>query len=251
MCRFLAITGNYLDDFPGIFKSLQDVAEYDRLFYDIYGKEMDPNHPDGWGYVNFSGDTIDLKKFADPVFKSSQPSIKNGDLIIHARKASKGQPLGALNAHPFSRSFRNSEMFMVHNGGVKKELLGVRMIEADTHTDTETFLYFIKDRGDTVKSLKEALAAVEHKNLMSGSLNLAILNVDRNGRSRMFAYSDYSRENEYIKLYFVKTKKWAGIFSSSIMHSKFFPPFDEKYVLKTKVLYEFNTEGIEEACISK
>lgn len=247
MCRFLGMDGSYGADFQSIFRSIQDVAEYDKLFYNIYGKEMDPNHPDGWGYVNFNGQLIDFKKFANPIYKSNQPSVENGKIIIHARKASKGQPLGALNAHPFHRSLKNSEIFMVHNGGVKKELLGVRVIEAETHTDTETFLYYIRDRGDIVKSLKEALMAVEHKNLMSGSLNLAILNIDRDGRSRMFAYSDYSKESDFIKLFFVKNDKWGGVFSSSIIQSKFFPPFDSKELLRTRVLYEFNSEGIQES----
>ncbi len=246
MCRLLAVSGDFSEDFFKIFKSIQDAASFDKHLKELYGNEINPNHPDGWGFVNFNGELINYQKFRDPIYEASPPSIRNGNIMIHARKASKGQPLGALNAHPFHRSFKNSEIFMVHNGGVKKELLKVKEINAETHTDTETFLFSIKDKGEIVQSLKEALRMVDYKQLMSGALNLAIMNIDRSGISRMFAYSDYSKESEYIKLYFVKSERWAGIFSSTVVESKFFPSHDGKEVIKRKQLYEIGKNGIME-----
>jgi predicted glutamine amidotransferase len=246
MCRLMAISGDFSDVFENLFKSIQDAATYDKYLKELYGDEISPNHPDGWGFVNFNGELINFEKYRDPIYEASPPSIKNGSLMIHARKASKGQPLGALNAHPFHRSLKNSEIFMVHNGGVKKELLKVKDIEVETHTDTETFLFSIRDKGEIVQSLKDALKMVDHKELMSGALNLAIMDIDRKGISRMFAYSDYSKESEYIKLYYVESKKWKGIFSSTITESVNFPDYDSRQILKRKQLYELSPSGLNE-----
>lgn len=246
MCRLLAVTGDFSDVFGNLFRSIQDAATYDKHLKELYRDEINPNHPDGWGFVNFNGEEINFEKFRDPIYEASPPSVKNGNLMIHARKASKGQPLGALNAHPFHRSLKNSEIFMVHNGGVKKELLKVKEIEIGTHTDTETFLFSIRDRGEIVQSLRDALKMVDHKELMSGALNIAIMDIDRKGFSRMFAYSDYSKESEYIKLYYIESKKWNGVFSSTIVESIHFPDYEHKEILKRKQLYELMGNGLKE-----
>ncbi len=244
MCRFFAIKGDFQDDLDSIFKAIQSVAFHDELFEKAYSKKITPNHPDGWGLVNYNGDQINLQKFKEPIFNSKLPNVMNGDLIVHARKASKNQPLGALNAHPFHRSLKNSEIFMVHNGGVKKELLKVRNFEPETHTDTETFLFSIRDKGDIIKSLSDAVSNVDKNKLMSGALNLAILNIDRYGKSTMFAYSDYSRESDFIKLHFVTSDKWSGVFSSSIVYSPYFPDYESDGILNKKQLYIIENNGI-------
>ncbi len=114
MCRMLCLVDNFLRDYEAIMKSFREVAKKDPI---ITGKEGDfISHDDGWGYVFHS--KIQLKYFSSgyPVFESPIPDFPEGKLLMHARKAASGEPVGTLASHPHFESDEYYEVYLAHNG---------------------------------------------------------------------------------------------------------------------------------------
>ncbi|MCA9401143.1 MAG: class II glutamine amidotransferase [Candidatus Omnitrophica bacterium] len=88
-------------------------------------------YPDGWSLVYYDkyqpviirgGQPANL----DPEFPKAVKKLKKKKSHIylgHLRKASSGCRDGALNPHPFARSFANKQWLFMHNGGIEKKIL--------------------------------------------------------------------------------------------------------------------------------
>ena len=125
MCRMFCLTGNYSDDFDSIMKSFVEVTKNDPL---ITAKEGNfKSHDHGWGYVHHSDESINYFRSNMPVFNSTISEFSYGNLIIHARKAATGEPLGTMATHPHFESDDQYEVYLAHNGWSNKSAIAKEM----------------------------------------------------------------------------------------------------------------------------
>jgi glutamine amidotransferase len=223
-----ALKGNYSEEFTSIFQAIQDVARYDPLLESR--TRQSPSHPDGWGYVNINDHDLVFAKSGYPVFDSQKPGIQNGIVMVHARMASPGEPGGVFSSHPYHGSTQEIEIFMAHNGAFEKKGIAGRMGISDymNITDSELFLHLILSQsGNLPGMLGKSIKEIREDGLMKGTPNLIIVGIDRNSQaSEVLYYTDSPSDNrygEYNKLYRIDSEKWSGVFSSSILESRYFP----------------------------
>ena len=97
------LTGDYSADLPRIFESLKDAAYDDWIYHEVFRRKI--SHDDGWGYAVLGAESVHYDRIYKPVFECDLPLLPgNGAMIMHARKAAEGEPLGPLNCHPHHRS---------------------------------------------------------------------------------------------------------------------------------------------------
>lgn len=230
MCRMFCLTGDYSDDFGLIFKSFLEVTKNDPI---ITAKEGDfRSHDHGWGYVYHSGKSVDYFRSSVPVFNSTMPEFYNGNLIVHARRAATGEPMGTMASHPHFESDDQYEVYLAHNGWFNKSAIAREMgiNNYGTLVDSHMFLkYIMSFKGEFAERLHNALTEAKKKNLIISTANLMILAVEREtGMSKMYYYTDSAEGFEYtdyVKLYLVRGKRWRGVFSSSILVPDQFPKY--------------------------
>ncbi len=220
------IKGDFSGDYENLFLSLQDVARDDPIRREMQSSWF--SHDDGWGFVFYNKNTLIHERFKEPIFKSNIVSIpKDGILIMHARKASENEPKGVLHAHPHVRYDRNYIVFLAHNGSFNKDILAGMLNEKnkEKQTDTEFFLEFLMSlEGNMVDRINKMIEIAKEREIIEKASNIFILSVEKlTGNVNLFYYSFAKDLNEYIKLYRVKSETWEGIFSSSIIRSKYFP----------------------------
>jgi predicted glutamine amidotransferase len=216
------LKGEFEEDFPAIFEALQEVARSDPL---LHGE----SHSDGWGYVYYDGSSLVHERQREPVYAASVPNVKSGFVVVHARNAAPGEPLGALNSHPHRRSDRRYELYLAHNGWFDKKkiigLLGEREANLSAQTDSEFFLELIFTlSGDPRERLETAAGLSKEHDLIKTAMNIFLLGVDRaTGSATVAYYTDAKEYSEYVTLYRGRGTSWSGVFSSSIRFSSRFP----------------------------
>lgn len=228
MCRMFCLTGNYSDDFDSIMKSFLEVTKNDPL---ITAKEGNfKSHDHGWGYVYQSGESVDFFRSSKPVFNSTIPGFTYGNLIVHARKAATGEPMGTMASHPHFESDDQYEVYLAHNGWFNKPAIAKEMSvnNYSKFVDSHMFLkYIMSFKGEFLERLNSAISNAKKKGLINSTANLMILAIDREtGKSKIYYYTDSAEGygyTDYVKLYLVKGKAWHGVFSSSILISDEFP----------------------------
>jgi predicted glutamine amidotransferase len=228
MCRMFCLTGNYSDDFDSIMKSFLEVTKNDPL---ITAKEGNfKSHDHGWGYVHHSDESINYFRSNMPVFNSTISEFSYGNLIIHARKAATGEPLGTMATHPHFESDDQYEVYLAHNGWFNKSAIAKEMSvnNYSNFVDSHMFLkYIMSFKGEFLERLNNAISRAKKKGLINSTANLMILAIDREtGKSKIYYYTDSAEGygyTDYVKLYLVKGKAWQGVFSSSILVSDEFP----------------------------
>ncbi len=228
MCRMVLLWGNFSGQFRSIFKSLSDVAQDDPL---LRKGSKTFSHKDGWGYLNVSGESIELRRFAAPLnFKVRPPSAKDGVALIHARAAAKGEGMGILNAHPFHSQDETYDVYITHNGWFDKYMMNKALgLESVTKmNDTEVFLKLIMNQNGPIdERVKAALELSKRNDYMKGGANIYVAGLKRGtSRASIIYHTDTAPEREYgeyNKLYFIEGKNWSGVISSSIKLSKYFP----------------------------
>lgn len=242
------LAGGFNESFEDIFKCIQQVSLSDPYSEDVFGRTI--SHNDGWGYVSFVDNAVTHFKTLTPVFDSTAPIIKGHAIMLHVRKSGKTGPFGMVNAHPYYRTTTTHEIYLSHNGFLGKDEMGSVFGQPymDQHSDSEIFLDKLAGyRNDIVSNIKESIDYVYEKKAMKGGFNLLILSVERStGKIQMFAYTDAANYKLYHELYYINFGKYSGIFSSSILTSKHFPDYKEKFVLKRKVLYKMTEDNITE-----
>jgi len=237
------------------------VAKLTELLYeaasnDCLLKELTSNyrHCDGYGYLilyddgnglrlaiekfdafntlNVGGNDIcatNLKALGSTVKMLTKiiRNSKEGLLILHARKAGKGEPRGVMHAHPYIESVAARDGYrliaLAHNGGVDKNSLARLInVDPDVYTDTHILtLWLVREliRGKDIKHvLNEA-----HKYTRT-ALNLVIANIEvkKKLRATLYAYSYISerikdrKRLEYYKPVFFKTLGAEGFISSTV-----------------------------------
>ncbi|MEM0134129.1 MAG: class II glutamine amidotransferase [Thermoplasmatales archaeon] len=217
-----------MDAYQGITRSFWEITKKDPI---ITSKEGNfTSHNDGWGYVHYNNSTLEFFRSKIPVFDSAIPTFSSGNLIIHARKAAPGEPVGILASHPHNETNEEYDVFLAHNGWFDKQAIGKEMgiHNVESYVDSQMFLkYIMSFEGEFQNRLKRALYQAEENNFIKTSANLFILCIDRiSGNSNIYYYTDVAdglEYSNYVKLYHAQTDKWKGVFSSSIIVPNSFP----------------------------
>ena len=248
MCRMFMLRGNFSPDFKDIFMALQEVAVSDPYSQDVFGKII--SHNDGWGFVSIGDNYISHYKSVEPVFNSQIPDINGNAIIVHVRKSGKAGPFGMVNAHPYYRTTSTHDIYLSHNGFLGKEEMGSKYGKeyVYSHSDSEIFLdKLVNYEGDPVSKIKQSLDFVYNNNALKGGINLFILAVNRkSGEKEMFVYMDALNFKLYHELYHINFEGYSGIFSSSLLTSKYFPKYTSKTMLQRKILYKMTANSLQE-----
>lgn len=160
MCRILAAAGesSTLRILRMLSKAFLASVERDELLAPVYGGYR---HCNGYGYVVAAwraGTGTPHLEYARHDTLSCQENLASlrravervlelaalGDkyiVILHARKASEGEPRGPLHAHPYRVDILSGEgpreLYMAHNGGMVKEKLAEALgLPASLYTDS-------------------------------------------------------------------------------------------------------------------
>ncbi len=228
MCRMFALTGDYSPVFTDIVRAFSEVTEKDPLADKNKGRSE--SHSDGWGLV-YSGDgIIRYEKHGLPFFKDKIQEFEPGSIIIHARQAAPGEPMGVSRNHPFYSTDGRYDIFLCHNGWFDKDAISRKIFlkDPENYVDTEVFLkYAVRFPGTDSEKMAASLETAFRENMVKSSANLLALSIDRTSLTKkIIYYTDVSETrvyDEYYKLYFVESSHWKGIFSSSIIRSRHFP----------------------------
>ncbi len=225
------ITGNFGNDTESIYKSLREVAERDPVL--VREKSSWSSHSDGWGIVSIGTSKIGHVRSSQPLFESGIPELINsGIMLMHARKASSGEPAGTLMSHPYVYSDNDYTVFLAHNGSLNKNVLAQKLgiDNVDHDTDSSVFLtYMMSNKGNVGERLQKAIKESRENDVFKKLTNLFVISVSKDDfKTQCFYYSHNVTDREYGKLYKVYGKGWTGIFSSSITEAKNFPAETEK-----------------------
>ncbi len=222
-----ALSGTYSDVVIPFFEAIKDVSQEDPM-YDPDVAITVKSHADGWGYAFSDGNLLEAKKYSSPVFESTNTTFPSGGkLIVHSRKADKGEHIGLASSHPYHRSDTQEEVYFAHNGTYNKEkiLASLNMKSAGRMTDSEVFLEYVMSREGTIKD--KVTAAIEDSgrlDFVKTTGNFFMISVDReSGNTTLFYYAYDTVGYDYTDLYIAQGKGWKGVFSSSLPKSASFP----------------------------
>ncbi len=226
MCRLVAFaaTADGLPELAALVKALVRSAAHDPLLEALGVKH--PSHGDGWGLaiavLKGGAWRFHYMKFRNPIFRDSEGvrgllrilSDSEGEVfmgVIHARKASKGEAVTWVDAHPHHAIVRDgTEIYVAHNGRVNKEALGGPLRRSDT---VSLALYLARN-----PPVSEGLRKVIKSGYVESALSLGILIAGLGGAVRVASLnyvspkvsSEARREYYAVKLlsggrYFVAT----------------------------------------------
>ena len=228
MCRMLAMTGDFSHVFPGIVRAFSEVTRKDPLADKDKGRSE--SHLDGWGFVYSGNGIIRHEKHDLPFFNDEIQDFGSGSIIIHARQAAPGEPMGVSRNHPFYASDGRYDIFLCHNGWFDKDAISreISLTDPENYVDSEVFLkYAMKFPGTDLDKISASLETAFRENMIKSSANILALSIDRMSlSSKILYYTDVSEAkayDEYYKMYFGEGSHWMGVFSSSIIRSRHFP----------------------------
>lgn len=232
MCRMFLLQGDFVKDFPDIFRCFQ-MASHRDPFPDPESNYSYLSHKDGWGYTNVSGTEISYFRSSQPVFESHLPKLKAGTVLMHSRKTSDDQPSGVANNHPFTYSNGRKQVFLAHNGWFDKNTLILQdtNFAADLVTDSEAFMYYLAENSQfEYEPLQARFGSLEAEGVDFALANVFITTLEKNtsgGSTQSFYYTEKGKRggeyDEFDRLYYIESDLWRGVFSSSIVHFENFP----------------------------
>lgn len=228
MCRFIAFAGlaPLVDSLLPCIDSFVRSAERDPLLRAISRRGAE-SHGDGWGYAvagrGVGGSlSTGFYRSSAPVYRDPKgvESLKSMVLgldtymgVAHARLASRNEPLGVENAHPFmiEDPGRGFTLWLAHNGSVRKEELARELGLGDLvsrRTDSFFLAHYIARELSSADpaGIVRAIEAVVEKGFVKTALNLGILIAGDPGVflvvTSLYPVGDPGRER-YYKVYMV------------------------------------------------
>ncbi len=189
MCRLIAFAASY-DGIPELAALIKALARSARM--DPYLKALGvepPTHGDGWGFavavLKDGAVRAHHMRYGLPIYVDregvagllkiiSSPGVEWVVGVAHARRASKGEPVTWVDAHPFHALMRDgTEVYVAHNGRVdKKALQG-----PPRRTDTLALTLYLARNPPLVEGIKKLISGGH----VETALNLAILSTGRGG----------------------------------------------------------------------
>lgn len=189
MCRMvaLAVRGDF--DARAWLRALAEAASNDPLLQKLSSR--DASHNDGWGLAALTGNRLLHYRSAAPIWEDAAletlasllaaPVV----LIAHARKASRGTPLGVGAAHPFPLDTRDGGvLFVAQNGGVAVDKLAGLIEEKPLLDSVDSFVYSVAlaerlGRASLGEALAELHRDLEKLGAIKGIANTLVLLVKR------------------------------------------------------------------------
>lgn len=178
-----------------------------------------------------------LEALGDSVERLSrlvESGVEETALIVHARRT-RGEPRGAVAAHPFREEMLASgggglevaELFLSHNGGVEKKALAEQLgiMDYRLYTDSHLYLKHLAKRlnGIRYEEIPDAMARIfsESKPLVKSALDLCLL-LNSPSRGPMLAAASYvaAKSDEirwrYYEPVIVEARGLSGYISSTV-----------------------------------
>lgn len=145
MCRILIarLTRPNVELIDDLFGAFINASKHDPYLLKVT-RGATASHSDGWGLIAVGAidGTLSIVEYRSPypvfsnavseiieLIKSKISMFEEVYLLIHSRKASRGEPYGTDYLHPFFRLSERGALWFAHNGGASKkelaELLGV------------------------------------------------------------------------------------------------------------------------------
>ena len=199
MCRVLGITNFDYARHQDIVARFCELARSGMVM-----AEDPPGHQDGWGLafyqegelvVHKSG--VNLLEETDKVINILNSAKSSPLMILHLRKSAWADTSNTRHAHPFHL---NNTVFF-HNGVVYDyqgllPAINIPGLGADAR-DTEVFFYHVMsgDSQDLGRDFLDSAALIKQKHKFSA------LNCLFSDGVKLFAYRDYTKEEDYYSLY--------------------------------------------------
>jgi len=103
-------------------------------------------HGDGWGIAYLQNDSFQIFRSPKPVYEDPQleqfRDVKTNFLILHARKASKGEVV-LENVHPFEAKLNSNHYLFFHNGTIRDNIQFDKCFQPIGATDSERLFYYL------------------------------------------------------------------------------------------------------------
>ncbi len=212
-----------------------------------------PNHCDGLGYVMYSPITFKFMKYdaidhPKPTYSVCEDNLKVLDLVVsklgmelrrvagvgtyaflllHTRRASKGEPRGTLHAHPYIVSSLSNEgpitYFFMHNGGINKDSMIKSLnlnLEPSSLTDSNLIAHTLLNNWDG-EDLNEFIKQFINVTKFVKSALITATLVIKPSKTKLIATS-YLRKDlssyrrRYYRTYLVIGEEYIAIASSTI-----------------------------------
>lgn len=229
MCRLAAFaaTVDGLPELAALIKSLARSAAHDPLLEALGVKN--PVHGDGWGFaiavLKGGAWRVHHMRFGRPIYEDSEGirgllkmlSGSEGEVfvgVVHARRASKGEAITWVDAHPHHAIVRDgTEIYVAHNGRVSKSAL----LGPPRRSDTVALTLFLADNPPLETGLRRVIRA----EAVETALTLAILSAGVGGSIKALALN-YVSDNvagevrrEYYRAYVVRAGTYFAAVASS------------------------------------
>lgn len=186
------------------------------------------SHPDGWGCVNIH-DSMEMRKSPFPIYRAERIEAHDGILMIHARKGSKGEPVGTSFTHPFYSFDQENDYWLCHNGDFYKDKISDYMGKPVSNGESDTQVFFdllLRQDGDGFHKLSESVRIINDISAVKSIENLFLIEYNRlSGRKKAYAFTDSPQNkeyNEHSRLYSAGNGRMRAIFSSSVAFSSYY-----------------------------
>ncbi len=233
MCRLVGFKINDSSILRVFSTILASTSRYDPLL----PTTSPGGHSDGWGIAvhDTGSNNVLFYKSGEPFYTNTlfyENIVRNLRCtckgIIHIRRASPGEPLGLVYAHPFIAEAKGL-LALAHNGGVDKrilaEILGLNTDAVDEFSDT--YLYFqlllreLSHR-NVLDAITSTIRELLELNAVKTSINSVILHVDSEGKGRVYVIEDWmhfnGRRREYYKIGYAARNEGIVAASSTVYY---------------------------------
>jgi glutamine amidotransferase len=153
---------------------------------------------------------------------------EHGLLLFHARRASRGEPRGAMYAHPYTYTIASRQgprlIALIHNGSVYKDAIAsILGVDPAYYTDSQALTVWLARQLASGRTPGEALA--EARKFTRSALDVVVADIAPSSsglRARAYAYSYLpssldEKRVEYYKPVFYTAPGSRGYISSTIL----------------------------------
>jgi len=194
MCRFIIFhLRNKNELFSKLLNALLESAKYDPILNKMGRK---PQHPDGWGYVVYEGDTVAHYKSLASIYEDTEnyrtliqyieshfPVVG----LIHVRKASEGMSINLNDVQPIHFiTNKGEDVWVIHNGTlITRKLPCKKGIELDkVRSDTTAFTICLSEGNG--EDLSNFIRKVVESDAVKTALNLGMMIQSPKGKVKAY-----------------------------------------------------------------
>lgn len=224
MCRILAsaIHRPQKEKTKLLLESFSKSAQRDP-YLEIISNKKYQSHGDGWGlaYIGYINNipVIGYYRSIEPIYSEHSRSViehlieKIAELdivylVIHARRASRTEPIGQEHSHPFMYRLEKGAIWFAHNGGAFKKDIALTIGEYPwLRTDSELLGLFITKNIQTCmhRDLDQCVVEAYKRSIRyipsNSALNTCLLVLDED-KPHLYASAWYNTSESNLSRYF-------------------------------------------------